>query len=102
MGEIIYFEDYLTKKEKSEEEQFSEDVAKVQRDLKQLIEDLADPEFQRQYDEAYEEIINAFRRVDVALDDYLDAFYIVMSSDESVERDCTDHYNATIPPEEEE
>ena len=102
MGEIIYLEDYLSKKEKSEEEQFSEDVAKVQEDLKKLIEDLNDPEFTREYDDGYEEMIKAFKRVDVALDGYIDAFHIIMDMTGSADRDNTDYYGATILPEEEE
>ena len=102
MGEIIYLEDYLSKKDKSEEEQFSEDVAKVQEDLKKLIEDLDDPELRKEYDDGYEEMIKAFKRVDIALDGYIDAFHIIMDMTGSANRDNKDYYGATILPEEEE
>jgi DNA-binding transcriptional regulator GbsR (MarR family) len=102
MGEIIYLEDYLSKKEKPEEEQFSEDVTKVQEDLKKLIEDLNDPEFKKEYEDGYEEIMKAFKRVDSALDDYLDSFYIIMDMTGSVGKNYEDYYGATVLPEEEE
>ena len=47
-------------------------------------------------------MIKAFKRVDVALDSYIDAFHIIMDMTGSADRDNTDYYGATILPEEEE
>lgn len=102
MGEIIHLKDYLRKKEQSEEEQFSEDIIRVQKDLKKLLEDLDDPDIQRQYEEGYDEIMKAFKKVDCALDDYIDAFHILVNVTGTMPQDDNHYYSTTTIPEEEE
>ena len=75
MGELIDFQEYVKQKAEREEREIADDIARLQKEVQQILDEMEGPAAEFIYNPGYEELIPVISQVQTTLDGYIHEYY---------------------------
>lgn len=75
MGELIDFQEYVKQKAEREEREIADDIARLQKEVQQILDEMEGPDAEFIYNPGYEELIPVISQVQTTLDGYIHEYY---------------------------
>ena len=75
MGELVDFQEYVRQKAEREEREIADDIVRLQKEVKEILDEMEGPDAEFIYNPGYEELIPLISQVQTTISGYIHEYY---------------------------